>query len=271
MGDFLLFLISPIAGIANLFNGNTTKNINSQSFTSMLNILNNTIQTCQSQLDVNNNISINADNGSTVTYTSDSNQTYITDTSCVSTSVNRNNVGYNITQQAKLITKSIQAQFSLNSSQTESLYKAMIDLATQITDNFNQNCVFQLTVDNTVGIDADNGSNVTVVNNSTQTFTNINNCIANSNNVTKSLTKVDQLLKSYTKGKTTSFLFYLVMLVIGIGAIGAIVFLLLILFGVIGKKKATGTRKKTTTKKKRTNTQNVKQGIDIAKKVVQYI
>lgn len=225
-----------------------TKNISKQAVTGSIEILNSTISTCSNPVSTTNSTNLNASGNSTIVYGGNSNQSITVKSSCVATSVSRNSADFGITEQTKQTVDSISQQFSLSRSRTKSVYKTMIDVSSQITDQFNQNCVNGLTTSNTVNVNASDNSTVIAVVNSSQTANLVANCILNSDTVSSSTSDLEVELTSAVSSKVQNFLFYLVILVIGVGVIAAIIVIALVIVGVIGKKKPVTRKKKTTSK-----------------------
>jgi hypothetical protein len=226
-----------------------TKNISKEAVTGSIDILNSTISTCSNPVSTTNSTNLNASGNSTIIYGGNNSQSITVTSSCVATSVSRNNADYGITEKTKQTVDSVSQQFSLSRTRTKSVYKTMIDVSSQITDEFNQNCVNGLTTSNTVNVNASDNSTVIAVVDSSQTANLVANCILNSDTVSSSTTQLEVDLSSAVTSKVQNFLFYLVILVIGVGVIAAIIVIALIIVGVIGKKKPVTRRKKSTTSK----------------------
>ena len=215
---------------------NVTQSTTKNAVKASIAVITDSVQQCQQSSGASNNVSI-LSSGSNVYYNGTFDSNVSISATCVSDNISRTSTSMNLATKANNTVKNISNTLQLHPNTTNALTLVMEDLSTQIVDQFNQNCITTMNTTNNVEIKAVNGSNVYAVTNFNDVSNSITNCIMSTNTVNKATDEIITLLTTDATNKVRSFMMYLVLLVVGIGAVIGAIILMLFLFGVIGNKK----------------------------------
>lgn len=207
-------------------------NIVNNSINAFTSVTTETIQTCQSIVNNNQNLIVTASGGSTVDISNiDFSQTDSTNMACVASNQVSTDLDTNMAQTAAQVADAINKGLGVSGSAATNITNLTTTLGQAIQTNFNQTCQNIINNDQTATFTA-TGSSTILVGTLTynQTVKSFVNCLQNSSAVTSAKTALSQAVTQSAKAANTG-------IYIDLGIIAGILVLGLIIIAIIKTKK----------------------------------